>query len=72
MTFLFTDIEGSTRLWEEQPDTMSVELKRHDTIIREAIEANGGHVFKRQVTARSARSAMPRRRCARLNRPNAR
>src|SRR5438477_11155679 len=46
ITFLFTDIEGSTRLWEEQPDTMALALARHDALLRAAIETNGGVVFK--------------------------
>ena len=39
VTFLFTDIEGSTRLWEEHPDAMREALARHDELLREAIEA---------------------------------
>ena len=46
ITFLFTDIEGSTRLWEQHPEQMRTALARHDTILREAIESNNGHVFK--------------------------
>src|SRR5439155_17042513 len=46
ITFLFTDIEGSTRLWEEQPDAMRLALPRHDALLRAAIEMNNGHVFK--------------------------
>src|SRR5438067_4863045 len=46
VTFLFTDIEGSTRLWEENPDAMRLALARHDSLLRAAIETNGGHVFK--------------------------
>ncbi len=46
LTFLFTDIEGSTRLWEEYPEQMRVALQRHDTLMREQIEAHGGQVFK--------------------------
>src|SRR3954465_10964329 len=46
VTFLFTDIEGSTRLWEEHPQAMRQALHRHDAILHEAIEANNGHVFK--------------------------
>ena len=45
-TFLFTDIEGSTRLWDRYPDQMRAALARHDLWIREAIESNGGRVFK--------------------------
>ena len=46
VTFLFTDIEGSTRLWEQFPDQMEVALARHDEIVRAALEAAGGYVFK--------------------------
>src|SRR4051794_2515428 len=46
VTFLFTDIEGSTRLWEERPDEMREALARHDRILRHAIETQGGVVFK--------------------------
>jgi class 3 adenylate cyclase/tetratricopeptide (TPR) repeat protein len=46
VTFLFTDIEGSTRRWDAQPDAMQQALRRHDAILREAIEAHDGHVFK--------------------------
>src|SRR5437764_1579030 len=46
VTFLFTDIEGSTRLWEEHPEAMKAALARHDALLRAAIEGNGGCVFK--------------------------
>ena len=46
MTLLFTDIEGSTRLWEAEPDAMTRGLRRHDEILRSAIELAGGYVFK--------------------------
>ena len=46
VTLLFTDIEGSTRLWEAEPDAMAVALRRHDEILRGAIERAGGYVFK--------------------------
>jgi len=46
LTFLFTDIEGSTRLWDSQPDLMRTALARHDAIMKAAIDAAGGHVFK--------------------------
>ena len=45
VTFLFTDIEGSTRLWEERPDEMRDDLAEHDALLRAAIEAHGGYVF---------------------------
>jgi class 3 adenylate cyclase len=46
VTLLFTDIEGSTQHWEEQRAAMSDALRKHDELIRSAIETNGGHVFK--------------------------
>ena len=46
VTFLFTDIQGSTRRWERHPQAMFEALARHDEILQKAIEANGGYVFK--------------------------
>ena len=46
LAFLFTDIAGSTRLWERLPDAMTVALERHDGILRAAIEAAAGQVVK--------------------------
>jgi predicted ATPase/class 3 adenylate cyclase len=46
ITFLFTDIEGSTKLWENHPEEMRVALAQHDMLLRQVIEANGGTVFK--------------------------
>ncbi len=46
ITFLFTDLEGSTRLWEQHPEAMKVALGRHDAILREVIDASGGQVVK--------------------------
>jgi class 3 adenylate cyclase len=46
ITFLFTDIEGSARRWEEQPGVMRDDLVRHDGILRESMERHGGYVFK--------------------------
>ena len=46
VTFLFTDLEGSTRLWEEHPDAMQGALARHDEILRDAIAAHDGHIVK--------------------------
>jgi len=45
-SFLFTDIESSTRLWEDDPDAMSVALQRHFEILTETIEAESGMVLK--------------------------
>src|SRR5947207_1582150 len=45
-TFLFTDIEGSTKLWEQFPELMRSALARHDSILRRVIEGQGGTVFK--------------------------
>ena len=46
VTFVFSDIEGSTRLWEADPAGMRKSLRRHDELVRETVEAAGGHVFK--------------------------
>jgi class 3 adenylate cyclase len=46
VTFLFTDLEGSTRLWQEHPEAMKSALARHDEIVREAIEDCRGSVVK--------------------------
>ena len=46
VTFLFTDIEGSTELWERYPAATQVALARHDDVLRHAIEGRGGYIFK--------------------------
>ncbi|MGE3312090.1 MAG: adenylate/guanylate cyclase domain-containing protein [Limisphaerales bacterium] len=46
VTFLFTDIVGSTRLWEHHPGAMGEALRRHDALLREAVGRQSGHVFK--------------------------
>ncbi|HEX6758300.1 MAG TPA: tetratricopeptide repeat protein [Propionibacteriaceae bacterium] len=46
VTFLFTDIEGSTQLWERAPETMKFALARHDMLLRRSIEQHDGYVFK--------------------------
>ena len=45
VTFLYTDIEGSTKLWEQYPQAMALANARHDQILRETIESNKGYVF---------------------------
>ena len=42
LTFLFTDIEGSTRRWEADADAMRMALATHNQVLREAVEAHGG------------------------------
>ena len=46
VTFVFTDIEGSTRLWQAHPAAMPNAIERHDTLLRDAIEARGGTIYK--------------------------
>jgi predicted ATPase/class 3 adenylate cyclase len=46
VTFLFTDLEGSTRLWEQYPDAMKAALAHHDDILRDAIASHGGVIVK--------------------------
>src|SRR4051812_32832089 len=45
-TFLITDIEGSTRLWEERADAMATALARHDGLLRTAVDGRGGTIIK--------------------------
>jgi len=45
VTFLFTDIEGSTRLWQQDEQVMGLAVARHDKLLREVVEAHGGEVF---------------------------
>jgi predicted ATPase/class 3 adenylate cyclase len=46
LTFLFTDIEGSTPLWDARPDAMRAATERHNALLREAIAAHGGNAFR--------------------------
>lgn len=46
LTFLFTDIEGSTPLWDTYPEAMKTALAKHDSILKQAVESNGGKVIK--------------------------
>jgi class 3 adenylate cyclase len=46
VTFLFTDIEGSTRLWEQHPEAMRAALARHDALLTAGIQQHGGGVVK--------------------------
>jgi predicted ATPase len=46
VTFLFTDVEGSTRRWEADADEMRIALAAHDEVLRGVVEAHGGWLFK--------------------------
>jgi class 3 adenylate cyclase len=46
VTFLFTDIEGSTKLWERDTEAMQDALTRHDAILHGVINEHDGYVFK--------------------------
>ena len=59
ITLLFTDVEGSTRLWEAEPEHMAQALRRHDELLRAAIEQADGFVFKTVGDAFCAAFATP-------------
>ena len=46
VTFLLSDVVGSTKMWEDAPDLMTTALARHDSLIREAVESHGGVLLK--------------------------
>jgi class 3 adenylate cyclase len=46
VTFLFTDVEGSTRRWENDANAMRAALAAHDLVLRGVIEAHGGWLFQ--------------------------
>ncbi|MDP3983886.1 MAG: adenylate/guanylate cyclase domain-containing protein [Acidimicrobiia bacterium] len=58
-TFLFTDIEGSTRLWEKHQDVMAAALELHDAILSQAVVTNGGRVFKHTGDGMAASFSSP-------------
>jgi predicted ATPase len=60
VTFLFTDVEGSTRRWEADADAMRVALAAHDEVLRGAIEGHGGWLFKHTGDGVCAAFASPR------------
>ncbi len=60
VSFLFTDIEGSTSMWERHPEGMDTALARHDELLRAAIEAHGGLVFATGGDGFAAAFAGPR------------
>ncbi len=60
VTFLFTDVEGSTRRWEADADAMRAALAAHDEVLRAAIEAHGGFLFKHTGDGVCAAFASPK------------
>src|SRR5271156_2501045 len=60
VTFLFTDIEGSTRRWEKDADGMRGALAAHDEVLRLAIDAHGGFLFKHTGDGVCAAFSSPR------------
>src|ERR1700756_5311107 len=60
VTFLFTDVEGSTRRWEADADGMRVALAAHDEVLRGAIEGHGGWLFKHTGDGVCAAFASPK------------
>jgi len=60
VTFLFADVEGSTRRWEADADGMRAALSAHDEVLHEAIEAHGGFMFKHTGDGVCAAFASPR------------
>ena len=59
VTFLFTDVAGSTRLWQEHPTEMDAALARHDEIMRATIGAHRGYIFSTAGDAFAASFARP-------------
>ena len=64
LTFLLTDVEGSTRLWEAHHEAMERALARHDRLVSQAVAHHGGRLVKAKVraTAPSASSTARHRR----------
>src|SRR5271169_646077 len=60
VTFLFTDVEGSTRRWEADADGMRIALAAHDEVLRAAIDAHGGFMFKHTGDGVCAAFASPK------------
>ena len=58
VTFLFTDVEGSTRRWEADAEAMRAALAAHDQVLRDAVETHGGFLFKHTGGLCSCASAL--------------
>ena len=59
IAFLFTDVEGSTVLWEQHREAMALALERHDQILRSVVDTHGGYVFSTAGDAFSVAFARP-------------
>lgn len=53
-TFMLTDVEGSTRLWEEHPEQMVPALARHDALVAEEVARAGGTLIRTKGEGDSA------------------
>ena len=62
VTFLFSDLEGSTKQWQEHPGAMGVAVARHDALLREAVEPTAGTSSRRWATPSTPPSPAPPRR----------
>ena len=60
MTFLLTDIERSSALWEADPDAMAAALEFHDELIARTAEAHGGRLLKTKGEGDSTLTVFPR------------
>ena len=60
VTFLFTDIEGSTKLWEQFPDDMKAALARHDSLIEACVEEHAGVLVRPRGEGDSRFAVFPR------------
>jgi len=60
VTFLFTDVEGSTRRWEADAESMRAALTAHDDVLRAAIDGHGGFLFKHTGDGVCAAFSSPR------------
>jgi class 3 adenylate cyclase len=60
VTFLFTDIEGSTRLWEQHPQAMDAALARHDALADAIIAQHSGTLVKHRGEGDSLFAVFPR------------
>src|ERR671938_812079 len=60
ITFLFTDVEGSTKLWERHPEQMRIALARHDQVIESLVEQHQGVVVRPRGEGDSRFAVFPR------------